>query len=365
MDGRFVFKHPNIPTEALTVYDARKEPFHIYGLYKPQDAGVFRRMPTEIAEKVSKRVNLLHTNTAGARLRFVTDSPYIAVGAIYPPMEFPSARTAAFAAAGAFSFDLYADGKYCRILWPMELVQRGSVVSFDIPDGQYASFCELGEKKLREITLNFPSFVNISEVYIGLQKGSVLEAAPKYVNEKPVVFYGSSITQGACASHPGSIYQNILSRKLNFDYLNLGFASGAKAEEEIIDYLCTLDMCMLVFDYDHNAKDIAYLEKTHLPALRKLRKAHPDIPFIVLSRPNRDPSEEQAVARAKLIKENCRIIANEGTAPVHFVDGQAIFHSHDSEMMTIDGTHPTDLGFYCIAEVLYDPMAMYLSESAM
>ena len=218
----------------------------------------------------------------------------------------------------------------------------------------------MGEKNLRQITLNFPSFVNISEVYIGLQKGASLEAAPAYINEKPVVFYGSSITQGACASHPGNIYQNILSRKLNCDYINLGFASGARAENAIVDYLCTLDMCMLVFDYDHNAKDLEFLRKTHLPALRKLRTAHPDVPFIILSRPNRDPSEEQAIDRAKLIEENCRIIAQGGTAPAHFIDGQAIFHSHDSEMMTIDGTHPTDLGFYCIAEALYGPMAEYL-----
>ena len=360
MDKGFVFKHLDIPAD-IAVYNARKDPFQICGLYRPEEPGIFRRMPTEVAQKVSKRVHLLHTNTAGARLRFATDSAYIAVGAVYPPMEFPSARTAAFAAAGAFSFDLYADGKYSRILWPQALRQQGSVVSFDIPDGQYEAVCNLGEKKLRQITLHFPSFVNISDVYIGLEKDAVLEMPVAYRNEKPVVFYGSSITQGACASHPGNIYQNILSRKLNFDYLNLGFASGAKAEEEIVDYLCSLDMCMLVFDYDHNAKDLAFLEKTHLPALRKLRAAHPDIPFVVLSRPNRDPDEAQAQARAKLIEENCRILQAEGNAPVHFVDGQKIFHSHDSEMMTVDGTHPTDLGFYCIAQALQDTMACYFA----
>lgn len=360
MDDGFVFKHLNISQEKLDIYDARKEPFQIYGLYQPKESGIFRRMPTEVAQSVSKRVYMLHTNTAGARIRFVTNSPFIAVGAVYPPMEFPSARTAAFAGAGAFSFDLYADNQYCRVLWPMDLVQRGSVVTFDIPDGHYEAFCELGEKKLRQITLNFPSFVNIRDVYIALQKGSEVKAAPAYQNQKPVVFYGSSITQGACASHSGNIYQNILSRQLNFDYINLGFASGAKAEDAIIDYLCTLDMCVLVFDYDHNAKDIEYLEKTHLRALRKLRAAHPDIPFIVLSRPNRDPTQESALERAKLIEENCRILSAEGNAPVHFVDGQAIFRSHDSEMMTIDGTHPTDLGFHCIAQALFSLMAMYL-----
>ena len=360
MDHGFIFKHPDIPQEKLDIYDARKEPFQICGLYQPKEPGVFKRMPTQIAQTVSKRVHLLHTNTAGGRIRFVTDSPILAVGAVYPPMEFPSARTAAFAGAGAFSFDLYADGQHVRVLWPMELTQRGSVVSFDIPDGQYEAFCQLGEKKLRQITLDFPSFVNIRDVYIALQKGSTVQAAPAYPNQKPVVFYGSSITQGACASRSGNIYQNILSRQLNFDYINLGFASGAKAEDAIIDYLCTLDMCMLVFDYDHNAKDIEFLEKTHLRALRKLRTAHPDIPFIVLSRPNRDPTQEIALQRAKLIEENCRILSAEGNAPVHFVDGQAIFHSHDREMMTIDGTHPTDLGFHCIAQALFALMASYL-----
>lgn len=361
MDHGFVFTHPDIPLEELAVYDARKEPFQICGLYEPKGSGIFRRMPTEVAEKVSKRVRLLHTNTAGARIRFVTDSPFIAVGAVYPPMEFPSARTAAFAAAGAFSFDLYADDRYCRVLWPKELIQHGSVVSFGIPNGQYESFCDLGDRRFRQITLNFPSFVNIHDVYIGLRKGAELKTPPEYVNKKPVVFYGSSITQGACASHPGNTYQNILSRKLKFDYINLGFAGGAKAETAMIDYLCALDMCMLVFDYDHNAKDVEYLKNTHLPAMRKLRAAHPDIPFIVLSRPNRDPTEQKAKERAKLIEENCKIISDEGSGPVHFVDGQAIFHSHDSEMMTIDGTHPTDLGFYCIAEALYELTAKYLS----
>lgn len=359
MGQEFAFHQPKLVAENLTIYNARNHPFRIYGLYSPEEPGLFRRMPPEVARNTSKRVNLLHTNTAGGRIRFATDSACIAVGAIYPPMEFPSARTAAFAAAGAFCFDLYVDGEYRRILWPEDLAQHGSVVRFDIADGQYEAICDLGERKMRQITLNFPSFVNISDVYIGLQQGAALQGSMDYVNDLPVVFYGSSITQGACASHPGNIYQNVLSRKLNIDYCNLGFASGAKAEDAIIDYLCGLDMCMLVFDYDHNAKNLEFLEKTHLPALRKLRAAHPDIPFLVLSRPNRDPDEEQAKKRAELIAANCAVLAAEGRGPVHFINGQTIFHSHDSEMMTIDGTHPTDLGFFCIAQAIYKVMAPY------
>ena len=352
MTDHFRFHYPAIEEEELDVFNVRKPPFRIHGLFEPQTPGMFRRMPQNIAENTSKRVRLLHTNTAGARLRFATDSDYLAVGAVYPTMEFPSARTAAFAGAGAFCFDLYVDGKHQRVLWPETLVQRGSVMSFDIPDGQYEASVSFYEKKLRQITLCFPSFVNISDVFVGIRKGAMLESGQEYRNRKPVVFYGSSITQGACASHSGNLYQNILSRKLNFDYINLGFASGAKAEDSIIDYLCGLEMSILVFDYDHNAKSPEFLESTHLPALRKLRCAHPDIPFILLSKPNRHAGESDAYQRISIIEASFRALQKDGNGPVHFINGQEIFLSHDPEMMTIDGTHPTDIGFYCIAEAL-------------
>lgn len=359
MEKDFVFTQPKVAHEDMVVYDARKAPFRLYGLYKPEQPGLFRRMPQEVAEKTSKQVNLLHPNTAGARLRFMTDSPYIAVGAIMPPMEFPSARTAAFAGSCAFSFDLYVDGEHCRVLWPETLMQRGSVVRFDIPDGKYEAGISFSVKQNREITLCFPSFANISDVFIGLQKDCVLEPGQAYCNEKPVVFYGSSITQGACASRSGNIYQNILSRKLNFDYINLGFASGCKAEDTIIDYLCTLETPLLVFDYDHNSRSPEFLQQTHLPALRKLRAAHPNTPFVVLSKPDRDTGLEDTMLRAQIIEESCRILAEKSDAPVHFINGQDVFHSHDKDMMTIDGTHPTDLGFHCMAEALYNVLKQY------
>ena len=355
----FAFTQPGVCHENMAVYDARKAPFRIYGLYKPEQAGTFRRMPKAVAEATSKRVTLLHENTAGARLRFATDSSYISVGAIMPPMEFASARTAVFAGANMALFDLYADGEHCRVLWPEKVTQRGSVVSFDLDDGRYEAGITFSQKKIREITLCFPSFVNISHVFIGLEKDCVLTPARDYRNEKPVVFYGSSITQGACACRAGNTYQNILSRKLNFDYLNLGFAGACRAEPAVIDYICTLDTPLLVFDYDHNAKSAEYLQETHLPALRKLRAAHPDIPIVVMSRPDQDTGEADTIRRARLIEENCRILRQESAAPVHFVNGMEIFHSHDKDMMTIDGTHPTDLGFYCMAQALYKVLEQY------
>ena len=90
MANVFQFQNDKIAAENLVTYDVRNAPFQLYGFYKPEERGVFKRIPLDVAEKTSKNVRLLCTNTAGGRLRFKTDSSYIAVGAIYPHMEFPS-----------------------------------------------------------------------------------------------------------------------------------------------------------------------------------------------------------------------------------------------------------------------------------
>ncbi|MBQ9132581.1 MAG: hypothetical protein IJX62_08965 [Clostridia bacterium] len=353
------FQSPEILEKDPVVYNAEQAPFRIHGLYGEKENGMFVRMPGKIAEQVSKRAGLLYSNTAGARLHFATDSSFLAVGAIYPPMTFSSPRSAALSSAGACCFDLYIDGEHCRVLWPEATIQRGSVVSFDLAEGRYESSISFEEKKMRHITLCFPSFVNISHVFIGLEKGATPIASTPYVNGQPVVFYGSSITQGACASRAGNSYPNILSRQFHFDYINLGFAGACKAEEPMIDYLCGLQTPLLVYDYDHNTPSAEYLRQTHLPGLRKLRQAHPHIPIILMSKPNCHNGKEEALRRMRVIEESYEALQRESNAPVHFVNGQEIFEGHDPQMMTVDGTHPTDLGFYCMAKALSEVFKLY------
>ncbi len=355
----FAFSSPNILSLSPAVFNARRAPFRLHGLYKPENEGLFRRIPSEVAEATNGGVKLLHTNTAGARVRFKTDSSFIAVGATYPPMEFSSKGSAALSGVGAFCFDLYADGKHVQVLQHEVLTADDNQAYFDIKDGRYEALAQLPDKAMREITIFFPNFVNVEELYIGLEKDALVEPATPYKNEKPVVIYGSSITQGACASRAGNTYPNILSRRYGFDFINLGFAGSAQAENAIVDYLCSLDACMLVFDYDHNSPSPDFLRRTHLPALRKLRAAHPDIPFVLLSRPNLSGGETQVKERIEIIKESYRALLEDGCGPVHFVNGLDIFKSCDSEMMTADNTHPTDLGFYAMAAALSDVFKLY------
>ncbi len=360
----FVFQNSDLKTMDLEVFSVRQAPFSIHGLYKPLEAGVFRRMPEAVAATVSEKVLRLSTNTAGGRIRFRTDSDYIAVGAVYPPMNFVSPNSSLLSCAGAFCFDLYADGHFCSVLHPKSVEQDGRMPRFLLPlqegDAIFESGYGLDGKKMREITLCMPIFYEVREVYVGLQKGSRLEACDPYPNRKPVVFYGSSITQGACASRPGNTYQNVLSRRLNFDYINLGFSGNAKAEETMIDYLCGLEMSVLVFDYDHNASSPEKLRETHLPALLKLRKTYPELPIILMSRPNHCAGIEQVKQRIAVIEESLQVFLDRGDTKMHFVNGQDIYNRYDPDMMTLDDTHPTDFGFFCMAEALQGVLEQYL-----
>ena len=112
-----------------------------------------------------------------------------------------------------------------------------------------------------------------------------LEPAEDYTYTKPILYYGSSITQGGCANRPGTSYQAIIHRSIDADYINLGFSGSCLAEDAMLDYISNLDMSVFVYDYDHNAPTPEFLEKTHEPFYKKLRERRPDLPIIMVSAP--------------------------------------------------------------------------------
>lgn len=310
-----------------------ESPFKIYGVFK--EKGKYRRMPDNIARKVSEGVYLLHTNTAGGRVRFVTDSSYIAIHAEMDGLG----KMPHFALTGSIGFDMYADNNYVKTFVP----------PFDIKDG-YESIFEFDKKERRVITINFPLYSNVNELYIGLQETALLAEAEPYKNAKPIVYYGSSITQGGCASRPGMAYQPIVSRSFNYDYINLGFSGNAKAEDEMIEYIKNLDMSVFVYDYDHNAPSVEYLAKTHEKMFKAIREKNPLLPVIIMSRPKHFLTEEEKLRR-RIIETTYLNAVSIGDKNVYFIDGVALTElCQDSG--TVDNCHPTDFGFASMAKAL-------------
>ena len=323
----------SIEREGLHFYDAEQAPFQIYGIFK--ENGMFRRMPEEIAKSVSEGVYNLHTNTAGGRVRFVTDSPYVAIKTEYIP-----GKMSHFALSGSSGFDMYSqyDG--------MTRYEGTFIPPYNVENG-YESILDFGKCHERVVTINFPLYSSVKKLYIGLKEGAVLKPAPGYSVEKPVVYYGSSITQGGCASKPGSSYESILSRRFDCNYINLGFAGNAKGEDEMSDYIKGLDMSVFVMDYDHNAPSVEHLEKTHSRMFQKIRVAQPDLPILIMSRPKYYLTEFEE--RRKGIIRNTYLTAQEqGDKNVYYLDGRKLMEVI-GDNGTVDNCHPTDSGFFSMA----------------
>jgi len=326
-----------IEKENIKFYNALEAPFKIYGVY--MENGQFRRMPQAIAEQVNNGVARLHANTAGGRIRFKTNSSFVAISAKMPALG----KMPHFAFSGSIGFDLYAKDenglKYIKTFMP----------TVDITEG-YESLLELGESKMREILIHFPTYSEVSELHIGLEDGAVLEAPEAYKYEKPFVCYGSSITQGGCASRSGNAYASLLSRWYDIDHINLGFSGSARAEDPIADYVAGLDMSFFLYDYDHNATSDEQYLNTHEKMFKKVRAAHPDIPILIMTRPRYNP-DEVALSRKKIAYRTYENAIAAGDKRVWFMDGKQLMALCGDEG-TVDNCHPTDLGFFSMAKAI-------------
>lgn len=319
--------------------DVKKAPFVIYGIQYDEVRGRYVRMPQETAEQVSEGVAALNFNTAGGRVRFQTDSEFIGIRAV---ME-NSGLMPHIPLTGQSGFDLYQKKEGAD----KEQYYQTFVPPMGMKTG-YSSAART-DGALAEYTINFPLYDGVKELYVALKKDAVILAPKPYKYEKPIVYYGSSITQGGCASRPGNSYQAIISRMLNTDHINLGFSGSCRAEQPMLDYLGGLDMSIFVCDYDHNAPDAAYLKQTHLPLYRAIRAAQPDLPIVMVSSPNILDSPEFFTERREIILNTCQTAWQEGDQNLYFVDGAELFAGENWDACTVDKTHPNDLGFYRMA----------------
>ena len=327
--------------EDVCWFDVRRDPFRIYGLYNAREEKTFCRLPRAVAEATSIGVLELYANTAGGRVRFRTDSPYLAIRA-----EFPSVlRMAHMPLTGSAGFDLYRirDGRQSYI--------NSFVPPSDIQNG-YESVIPLEGNKMEEYLINFPLYNNVDNLFVGIQKGAKLCEGDSYRNEKPVVFYGSSITQGGCASRPGNCYQNFISRQWNLDYINLGFSGSGRAEDAIVEYMAGMEMSLFVSDYDYNAPDPDYLQKTHQKMYQKIREKQPDLPYVMVSKPNPERSPLDSLKRRRIVFETFTYAMEQGDQNVYFIDGPELFGGLERDACTVDSTHPNDLGFYRMGDVI-------------
>lgn len=211
--------------------------------------------------------------------------------------------------------------------------------------------------ELIDVTLNFPLYQGVDEVWVGVDKMATI-APPTHKQPKRVIFYGTSITQGGCASRPGMAYTNILSRRFNMEFINLGFSGNGKGEAGMAHLISEIARpACLVLDYEANCVSTQLYKETLPRFINIYRTVHPDVPILVLSKL---PYAREAYAKRFLYdrlerlhfqKELIEQMRKAGDRHIHFHEGTDLFDPHREEC-TVDGSHPNDLGFMHMADRL-------------
>ncbi|MGE4565016.1 MAG: SGNH/GDSL hydrolase family protein [Victivallaceae bacterium] len=333
-------------------------------LFRDRDK-VYRRMPLKPAEPFSPGVENLAWNTAGGQVAFRTDSSRIVLKVKMRGnnVMYHMAQT------GTAGFDLYA-GEPGR--------QRFfGVTRFAAGAPEYtAQVFKTVRPKMREFTINFPLYAGVESVYIGLDEKAKVEAPTPWADDRPIVIYGTSITQGGCAARPGMAYTNILSRMLNRPVVNLGFSGNGKGEAGVAAEIARVaNPAMFVLDYDANSGGAEKIAASMPVFIDVLRKSHPTTPILVISRIRpggesldyaRNEEAPRSTGQAASVKVQRELVEKrraEGDRNIYFLDGGTVINSDDWDEVTVDGSHPTDYGFALMARSIAPVVSRILTEN--
>jgi len=308
----------------------------------------FDRLPAAAEKQVPPAVWSLSRDSAGMVARFKTDAD-----TIWVQYTLKSERIGMphMPATGVSGVDLYArdekDGgqwKWVQVTKPAAQNVRTALITGLRPGfREYAAF--------------LPLYNGIETLSIGVPPTAKFESlAPRA--EKPIVFYGTSITHGASASRPGMVHSAILGRRLDRPVINLGFSGNGKMDASVGDYLTRIDAAVFVIDCLPNMQPPLVTERT-IPLVKQLRNARPDTP-IILVEDRRFTNAWITPAKSQFHDDNHAALKaaydtliKEGIQHLHYIPGDALYGT-DTEGAT-DASHASDLGFMRQAD-LFEPV---------
>ncbi len=305
---------------------------------------VYDRLPGRAEHAVRPDVWNLSRDSAGMSVRFVTEAPTIAARW---KLRRSNLAMPHMPATGVSGVDLYVkeQGNWHWLgngrpekQWEEKILVQG------LKTGR------------REYMLYLPLYNGVEELSLGVPAGTTLSIPPpRPAGRKPILFYGTSIVQGGCASRPGMAYPAILGRRLDRPIINLGFSGNALSEPEVAQLLAELDPAVYVLDPLPNmAADLVgeRLERF----VRILRAAHPLTPIVLVEHLEYADGDFVEARRARYADDNAQLreinrrLLKAGQRRLFYVPAAKLMGT-DGEA-TVDGTHPTDLGFVRMADAI-------------
>lgn len=355
-------KASNENNDSITYYNPKEDNnFKILGLAFFEKEHEYFRLPLKCKDKVSEAVYWLASQPSGGQIHFKTNAKKIVVK-IKNKGDYTMCH---MAKTGQQGVDLYYRLKG----------QKGytfyTCSKFNVPDNEFEStIFESDDEDIKDIIINLPLYEGIEYILIGVNKNATIYPN-KYKNKGRVVVYGTSITQGGCASRPGMSYTNILSRKLNYEFINLGFSGSGLGENELAQIINKIsNVKMLILDYDANGGTTGDMYNNLEPFIDTFRSKHKKTPIIVISKVPFSVDELNSEATAKrirlfqfqrdVVRERCMVRKDKN---IDFIDGNTLLGNKDIYECLVDGIHLTDLGFYRMANNLYTKLKEILENN--
>lgn len=348
--------------DGYTFFNYDAPVFEIGGIPHPsQNNGNFNRLNTLDSIQFSafpKNVVSNSWNTSGGTVRFRTNASYFVLNAKVHKFSTGSRH---IAPRGVYGFDVYIGSGtkrvYCGEAGQLMVDTKGINEVIKLPGGWI------------EVIINLPLYGGVNSLEIGLPDGAQV-AAPLERSTAPILFYGSSITQGACVNRPGCAYTNIVTRMLDADCINLGFSSGAYGEQIVAEYVATRGegAAAIVLDYDRNS-DVNGLRAHHYDFYKTIRNKLPDVPIILVSRTiyTEFPSSEDK-ERINIVMNTYNKAVEAGDENIYFIDGSKLFSNyfesapHLADLITVDNRHPNEVGHFYMAMSIYDTLYQILDK---
>ena len=345
------YKPQNVNGREMIFRDGFAAPFVLEGFPFVDAEGRHRRLPQEAAEKcLCPGVLPMSLQGAGEVIRFRTDSTAIALDVTFDEVYAGPQRRA------STGFDLYigsgTERRFCGNQFSPSGEQHAELLFSALPLPRQPEF--------REYTLYFPLNSSVRAIRIGVDPGCRVEPPSPHRQQKPLLFYGSSITNCGAVSRPGMNYPAIICRMLDFHMINMGFSGACRGELHIADVIAKLDPAALVLEYDHNAPDPEYLARTHEPFFRHLRELCPTLPVLLTSRCD-FMNTPDGKRRKEIIMRTYLHALDNGDRFVDFLDGETLFSGPFRYDCTIDNCHPNDLGATLMAQRIADRIRRLLA----
>ena len=301
----------------------------------------FDRFPKSAEGHVPQNVWNLSRHSAGMMARFETDATAIHV---HYRLANNNLAMPHMPATGVSGVDLYARDDQGKWRWVQVTRPSSQEINVEMIAGL--------KPGLRQYAVYLPLYNGVEFLSIGVASGSQFKPLPP--REQPIVFYGTSITHGACASRPGMVHTAILGRHFDMPVVNLGFSGNGKMDKEVGDYLVQIEASLYVIDCLPNMNAAMVAERC-VPLVKQLREAKPDTPIVLVEDRRNTNSwilparDTHHTANHQALREAFKNLREQGVKNLFYIEGDHLY-GDDGDGAT-DGSHASDLGFMRQAEV--------------